>query len=102
MLDSGKHIELIELIEPFELIASKTQRPLQETLLRRKNPLNILNLLNLLNKTPKNATSLSGDIANKDGLIQPIQLYPAYLSYLALLSYFRTSNQVDNERTFRT
>jgi hypothetical protein len=35
MLDSGKHIELIEVIEPFELIASKTQRPLQETLLRR-------------------------------------------------------------------
>ena len=56
---------------------------------------------NLFNKTSKNATSLAGDIANKDGLIQPIQLYPAYLSYLALLSYFRTSNQVDNERTFR-
>ena len=35
-------------------------------LLRREN------LLNILIKTPKYASSLAGDIANKDGLIQPI------------------------------
>ena len=37
-----KPLEHIELIEPIELIASKTQRPLQETLLKNTKPIELI------------------------------------------------------------